>query len=58
MTWPEVFLASVLLVAVFTLFGWLRWVDHLDERDYCDPSDPQTHCGRTDCTDHGCQESG
>lgn len=24
----------------------------------CDPSSPETHCGASDCTDHGCQEEG
>lgn len=23
----------------------------------CDPATPATHCGASDCTDHGCQEA-
>lgn len=27
------------------------------DRRECDPGSPETHCGASDCTDHGCQEA-
>lgn len=32
----------------YVRWGWMQ------DAPACDPSSPATHCGRSDCTDHGC----